>query len=333
MIINDEYLSDLSREVTFLKSRKVANKTCNDLNELEFEEPEKKLIIEFIAKLNSSLDWIIKCKQFEVFRSLFYIPYLHYGFDLQNKYGSNIILSNATFDNNIYNYITNQYPKPLPEIKTTLNYPIMNTKSYLLHYVYSGRSCSKTGLKDYAKDLFPIVRSVLKFCNNKRGLITGLITHKEYENYFRDNQFDFDVKDHFIGHRGKNDFDKVDLLVIFGTYNIPRIAYLMNNYAITGEYLHQNTLKEWKPVTINNVQISAPVNDKFKATRLYQLYDEHTQAIFRSGAHLSPNKTVISFGYVPPGVEKMLNYYQFTNTHQLIGKLTSIYKKKISIKK
>ena len=65
-------------------------------------------------------------------------------------------------------------------------------------------------------------------------------------------------------------------------------------------------------------------NMDFNRIKLYKLNEEHQQAIFRSGAHVHSRKLVVSFGYVPEGVENILTYHTFSNRNQLIARLNSI---------
>ncbi len=323
---DDEIIKMLEEDAEYLGSDGILRKTIQDLNSLDFEERKKVGgVLPFMANLYQTVEWAKKCYETGEYRPKHYRPYLHYAFDILDKYGSNLIIANATFKQSIYDRLENQYTHKLPQIKKIINTPVINKNSYLLNYRHpQGRSCSRSGLKEYGEELSKIIHTITRFCN-KKGLKTGLITFPEYEDDFPD----FDVTDHFVAHRGKNDFDDVDVLTILGTYNMPRIGVLNKNYAITGEYLPINSLKNWKTETINGAKISVPTLNTFRDTRLYLLYDEHLQTILRSGAHIQDQKTVINFGYIPSGVETLLTYKSFTTYRQLTnGYLTKIYSQK-----
>ena len=323
---DNEIIKMLDEDAEYLGSDGIIRKTIKEISSLEFEEKKKfNGVLPFMANLYQTVEWAKRCYNAGECRPKHYRPYLHDAFDLINKYNTNLIIANATFSQPIYNQIENQYHNSLPQIKDIIDMPVTNKNSYLLNYKHpQGRSCSRTGLEEYGSEIFKTIETIPRFCE-KKGLKTGLITFPEYE----DNFPGFDVTDHFVAHRGKNDFDKVDVLTILGTHNIPRIGLLNKNYAITGEYLPIESLKNWKTKTINGSKISVPQNNQFRDTRLYLLYDEHLQTILRSGAHIKDKKTVINFGYVPPGCEKILTYKTFTNFRQLTnGYLTKIYAKK-----
>lgn len=315
-------IKTFEQNMKIFQRKKILRTTLNEIRNInglnkKYDE------LSFLFRSYESLEWMKKGFLTNEFRDKYYKPYIHYAFDLLREYGSNIIIANATFEEDIYNQLKCQYPDKLPSIKEILKTPIQNKNSYLLHYNQLGRSCSKTGLEEYGSEIFPMIHGIHRFCS-KRGLKSGLITFNEYEEEFQE----FDVIDHFVAHRGKNDFDNVNVLVILGTFNIPRIGILEKNYAITGEYLQKKDIKDWKTMDINGCKIAAPQNEKYRNTRLYLLKDEHLQAILRSGAHIKSEKLVIVFGYVPMGVEKIFNYKIFRTTNQLVnGYLTNICSK------
>ncbi len=324
-----EYLEKLKTDAKFISSKKVLGKTIYEIRDLDNNELVKD-VVPFLANLGSTINWMEKCYDINEYRDRFHVPYIHYAFDMLREYGSNLIFANATFDEGIYNLLKNQYKYDLPEIRTIMDKPIENKNSYLLHYNNLGRSCSRSGLKGsaegsigYFPQIFKMIESIHRFCQ-KRGLRSGIITFSEYEDCFSD----FNVVDHFVAHRGKNDFDEVDVLVILGTFNIPRLALLDKHYAISGEYLDKKYLENdyWKTKDINGCKIAISKHKGLMNTKLFLLYDEHLQAILRSGAHINDKKVVIVFGYVPDGTEKMFSYKKFDSTKQLInGYLTNSY--------
>jgi len=323
---DDEIIKMLEEDAEYLGSDRILLKTINEINNFDFQDKKKiNRVLPFMANYYQTVEWVKKCYETGEYRPKHYKPYIHYAFDILNKYGSNLIIANATFKQSIYDRLENQYHHPLPKIKKIINTPVINKNSYLLNYRHpQGRSCSRSGLKEYGQEIFKIIHTITRFCK-KKDLKTGLITFPEYE----DNFPDFDVTDHFVAHRGKNDFDDVDVLTILGTYNMPRLGVLNKNYAITGEYLPVDSLKNWKTKTINGAKISVPTQHTFRDTRLYLLYDEHLQTILRSGAHIQNQKTVINFGYLPTDVETLLTYKTFTTYRQLTnGYLTKIYSQK-----
>lgn len=320
IIQDEEILKGLYEDAELFGSDKVLKTTITETRTLKDGQD----ILSFIVNLYETVEWAEKSYKIGKQQRTHYKPYLHYAFDILREYGSNLIIANATFEENIYNQIKKQYNYQLPSIKEISEIPLENKNSHLLNYNFLGRNCSKTGLEEYGSEIFPMIHGIHRFCS-KKGLKSGLITFNEYEEEFQE----FDVIDHFVAHRGKNDFDNVDVLVILGTFNIPRLGILEKNYAITGEYLQEKDLREWKTKNINGCKITLPQNEQYQKTRLYLLYDEHLQAILRSGAHIDNKKTIITFGYVPPRVEEIFNYKTFNSNKQLInGYLTNIYTKR-----
>ena len=323
-VMEEDTLKMFREDAALLSRNNVIRATIDDIKSMDNPEGLFSKIVPFMANIHITKEWVERCYQVKENRPVHYKPYLLTAMELVEKYESNLIIANATYDENVYSNIKNQYKGELPDISKKLNLTLQNNESYLFHYNYKGRNCSKTALKkyDYYVDIIHMLKSIHRFCE-KRGLKSGLITYMDYEKKLPE----FDVKDHFIGHRGKNDFDDVDVLTILGTFNIPRIELLRSHYAISGEYLDPINLKEWNVKRINGIQINIPKNENFANTRSYLLYDEHLQAILRSGAHLTPKKVVIVFGYVPPSVENILKYRYFSNQKRLInGFLTHIFK-------
>lgn len=331
-VIDDrDLLRTFKEDADYVGSDKVLKDTLNEYWRMDAREREKaKGVIPFMTNLYQTVEWAQRCCDVGEYRPTHYKPYIHNAFDLLRKYDSNLILANATFDKQIYDYLKSQYLYELPELRVVCDLPIENKNSFLLHYVTPrGRSCSREGLKNYRREIFPMVEAIPRFCQ-KRGLKSGLITFQEYEDSFPD----FDVVDHFVAHRGKDDFDDVDVLTILGTFNISRYDYLLYNYCITGEYLPLNALKEWFTEIIGISKVSVPVHDMFRVTRMYHLYEEHMQALLRSGAHIKDGRVVISFGYVPQDVKNMFKYEKFMKTKQLInGYLMNFYDEKRRKKK
>lgn len=325
-VIDEDGLRYFKGESTLLGSNKVLKVTLKEYDQMNSTEKKNfNNVLPFISNLHLSYEWVERCYKIGEYRNRLFTPYIHSAFDLLKEYGCNLIIANATFDEDIFNLLRGQYKTVLPEISSISGFPIENKGSSFFNYNMLGRSCSRTGLDNYGEEIFSIVESISNFCRNNE-VKSGLITFPEYEDDFIDS---FDVVDHFVAHRGKNDFDDVGLLVILGTYNIPRQAILAHNYAISGEYLNKKQIEEWENDYINGCRVSVPKYAPYRKTKMYKLHEEHLQAILRSGAHTKSGKAVVNFGYAPMDVKDIFTYKTFNSKRQLInGYLTRMSSKK-----
>lgn len=321
----------------------VLNKLTNILRKESnlTDEPGFYNLMEFYNKLNTTVEWLEYCFR-HGFRPHFYKPYLDDVFDLQGKYRSNIIILNTSLDRPIFDRLTKKqqiYSTNLHEF--TFN--IKNKDSLLLHYNMFNRSCSKGNLfetdevgkilndndglpivkKGYGKDVIEMAKNTTEY-GRERDLMTGVISFKRGVNLFQPYA---DVVGYFGGHQGSNAFDDVDLLVIVGTYHLNQTALYHKHYIIHNEFLGDNPAKWNHSRYINGLRINLSDNEKLNQVKLYKLYEEHQQAIFRSGANVYPGKMVVVFGYVPLGVEEVLDYRTFNSIRGLKISLSKWLKK------
>ncbi|KYC44847.1 MAG: hypothetical protein APG12_01537 [Candidatus Methanofastidiosum methylothiophilum] len=298
-------------------------------------------LMKFYNNLNTTTEWLEYCFMYG-FRPHFYKPYLDDVFDLQGKHRSNIIILNTSLDRPIFDCLTEkQRTHFIPINEFTFN--IVNKDSRLLHYNMLFRSCRKGSLfetddfgrinfgedglpivkKGYGKEVIEMAKNIADF-GRARNLRVGLITYKEAEELFKPH---VNVIGHFGGHQGSNAFDDVDLLVIVGTYHLNQTALYHKHYIIHNEFLGDNPAKWNKSQYVNGVRINLSDNEKLNQVKLYKLKEEHQQAIFRSGANVYPGKMVVVFGYVPPGVEEVLDYRIFNSNRGLKISLSKWLKK------
>ena len=59
------------------------------------------------------------------------------------------------------------------------------------------------------------------------------------------------------------------------------------------------------------MRITFSENEQLNKIKTYKLNEEHEQGIYRNGAHVHDDKIIISFGFVPQGVENTLRYSSF----------------------
>lgn len=291
--------------------------------------PAEENLIHYLSKLPETMEWITNCLRYGKLEHYFK-PYLHYAFDLQKIYNSKLILLNTSFDPWIYDQISNRYPEELPE-PLHYNKPIQNKKSILLHYNCNNKSLSKNTITSgggtkfggkYGEEIQKMVKNTISYAH-KRNLKIGIITYKELKNeiikLFGDK---VGVISHFGGHQGSNQFDDVDVLIIIGSYHLNPYGLYQKHYIITNEYLAHNHATWGKNSSIiNGMQVNLTDNENLNRVKLYKLNEEHQQAIFRSGANIHPGKLVVSFGYVPDGVDEILDYGKFATNQGLIGHL------------
>jgi hypothetical protein len=280
-------------------------------------------LILFFNNLINTTEWL-KYVSKHGYRTHFYKPYLHEVLDLIHKTYGNIILLNTSLETHIYEALTKDIDLNPKALEFSFN--VVNKDSLLLHYNYHNRSCAKNALfevddngrimpnekgiaetKGYGTDLIEMAKKILKFSNQK-GLKTGLITYKPATKLFKDQT---DVISYFGGHQGSNTFDDVDILIIVGTYNLPANVLYQKHYIIHNEFLQENPAKWNNYQQINGQRITLTDNEKLNSIKLYKLNEEHGQSIYRSGANVNKGKIVISFGYVPQGVENILSYRTF----------------------
>lgn len=295
--------------------------------------PEERSLISYLNNLSMTMEWADYAQKFGLMDH-YYKPYLHHAFDIRENYQFPLVILNTSFDPQIYNQITSKYPEPIPEPEVH-GFKLYNMDSYLLHYNFLGRSCSKwkitqdSGKKfggDYGKEIYEMVKRTISF-SNRKGLKIGIITYKslveEVKLLFGDKVH---VISHYGGHQGSNKFDDVDVLINIGTYHLMPKGLYQKHYIINNEYLEDDkaTWGGKNNKTINGMQINLTDNENLNKVKLYKLNEEHEQAIFRSGAHIHPGKLVVNFGYVPMGVEEKLNYKKFSHDNVLIALLSRI---------
>lgn len=297
---------------------------------------EENNLISFINNIPMTLEWI-QCAQEYGLMDHYYKPYLHNAFDLQRKHQSPLVILNTSYNSWIYDQIANNYYDSLPKpiLKGIM---LNNPDSYLLHYYNLKRSCSRNAILNserskfggsYGDEIYEMVKRTINFAN-KRELKVGVITFQslidEIEKLFGDK---VDVTGHYGGHQGSKTFDDVDVLINIGTYHLNPLALYNKHYIINKEYLAHSPAKWGGENTkiINGMLVTLTDNEKLNRIKLYKLNEEHGQAIFRSGAHVSPRKLVVNFGYVPEGLEKTLTYKRFHNKNSLIAILNRIKSK------
>jgi hypothetical protein len=298
---------------------------------------EEENLIAYLNNIPNTFEWISYTMKYGIMDH-YYKPYLHFAHELQSKNKSTLIILNTSFDRVIYDQLLERYPKPLFE-PLTYNVPLINKESYLLHYNHHNKSLSKNTITDstgkkfgghYGKEIYEMVKNTVSFAK-KRKLKTGIITFKSLTDEIKE-LFDDDVHvtSYFGGHQGSNKFDDVDILIIIGTFHLNQLGLYQKHYIINNEFLKDDHAI-WggeNNQIINGMQINLSNNDKLNNVKIYKLNEEHQQAIFRSGAHIQPGKIVVSFGFVPEGIEKILTYKKFISKHQLLGLLSKIKTKK-----
>lgn len=301
--------------------------------------------LQFLNKFSETIEYLECCIKYG-FKPHFSTPYLYYVFNLREKYGSNVIILNTSLKMEVLDLLVTNYNKSIPE-PLVFDFPIENKNSFLLHYNFKGRSCSKGALfeldekyrikqdengyplfneKKYGKEVLMIIFDIINYFK-KNNLKVGVITFKRAIKLFEDK---VDVISYFGGHQGSNAFDDVDILIIMGTFNINPNGIYNKHYSITKEFLGENKALWNKRVKINGMQMNFSDNDELNLIKEYKLHEEHGQAIFRSGAHVKDGKIVISFGFVPKGVENLLNY---SSVKTAIGIKTSVGRRLESLNK
>lgn len=313
-------------------------KQIKDTEELKKYKDVPKLI-KWLSRYGDTLDWADHCSKFG-YRTKYYKPYLYYVLDLVNKHESDVVILNTSLQKRFYNFMVENYDKDLPELKE-FKFTVQNKDSVLLHYNKRNRSFSKGILfeedkngnihinkEDYGVETYEMAKQIINFCK-KRNLKVGVLTYKSAEQFFWDIA---DSVSYFGGHQGSNQLDDVDVLLIYGTFNINPKGLYKKYYMIKNEFLGDNHAKWNKSRYINGCRLLFSDNEPLNEIKLYKLNEEHGQAIFRSGAHVQKNKIVIVFGFVPFGVENILDYRTF---YTAIGARTSISKhlKKVKNKK
>lgn len=291
---------------------------------------DQRNLINYLNNLNNTVEWIKYCQKYGQ-KEHYYKPYLHDAFNLLEEYSPKLIILNTSLDNWVYKQLSGGYKGKIPEPQY-IDLDLINKDSILLHYNYYNRSCSKekitiNGKKldgPYGAEIHDMVKRTINFAH-KRELKVGVITIKSLTGIMKENfGSKLDVVGYFKGHQGSNKFDDVDVLIIIGTFNIRATGLYHIHYIITNEFLKDNPAKWNEQHTINGMHIQLTDNMDFNRIKLYKLNEEHQQAIFRSGAHVHSRKLVVSFGYVPEGVENILTYHTFSNRNQLIARLNSI---------
>lgn len=342
------FIETLPTDVSTIKLTFIGNTFNQDLiniiNQIKtqdklIEENEKDLIA-FLNNIQETIQWISYAQKHGLMEH-FYKPYLHYAFDLRKEYKSKIIILNTSLERWIYDKITDRYEYDLPEPEFYSAH-FNNYDSLLLNYNHNKRSCNKGAITqkrsifkskkrgsifggNYGSEILEMVQRSISYANN-HGLKVGIISFKDLKDELEEK---FQGKTHIIsyfgGHQGSNKFDDVDVLIIIGTYHINPSGLYQIHYKITGEYLKDNPANmRANKKTINGTQLYLTDNEDFNKVKLYKLKEEHGQAIFRSGAHVKPDKIVINFGFVPEGTEKVLKYKEFKNKEQLMGHLSRI---------
>lgn len=234
--LEEDILEQLKEDANFILSKKLAI-IINKIKNIYIKSDSEKIsdLLKFLFKLQTTIEFLEYCSK-TGYNDSFQIPYIYDAFDLMEEYDCNLIILNTSLDLEILEMIMNGHDKILPE-PILFEYPVINSKSYLLHYNYHNRSLSKSKLfktdengkiclddnqkaiinpETYAKEIFDMVFSILEH-SKKLGLKTGLITFKKAESLFHGKA---DVISHFRGHQGSNEFDDVDLLIILGTFHI-----------------------------------------------------------------------------------------------------------------
>lgn len=290
-------------------------------------------LITYLNNIPNTLEWIRYSMKYGIMDH-YYKPYLHFAYDLQRKHKNRLVILNTSFDRVIYNQLLERYPGRIAD-PLTYSVSLENKDSYLFHYNHFNKSLSKNTITKakgtkfggaYGEEIYEMVKNTISFAK-KRALKTGVITFNSLTDEIIE-LFDDDVHvlSHFGGHQGSNKFDNVDVLILIGTYHLHPYGLYQKHYIINNEYLKHDPAT-WGGVNnqiINGMQINLSDNEKLNHVKLYKLNEEHQQAIFRSGAHIKPGKLVVSFGYVPQGVEEILTYKTFNTKHQLLGLLSRI---------
>ncbi|MBZ2165211.1 hypothetical protein [Methanobacterium spitsbergense] len=283
-------------------------------------------ILNYLNNLDGTIEWIQYYQRYGRFNH-FYKPFLHYAHDLRCNFNCKLILLNTSYDEWIYNQLMSRYEGRIVEPQN-YNQLINNKKSILLHYNSKNRSLAKDTItqrdgtklgKLVGKEINQMLKNSISFSYN-RSLKVGIITYKslteDITNQFEDKTYEIS---YFGGHQGSNKFEDVDVLIIVGTFHLNPSGLYKKHYVINNEYLADDhaVYGGRNNKIINGMQINLTDNDRLNKVKLYKLNEEHQQAIFRSGAHVKPGKLVISFGYVPQGIEDILTYKTFNNKNQL----------------
>jgi hypothetical protein len=104
------------------------------------------------------------------------------------------------------------------------------------------------------------------------------------------------------------------VLIVYGTHNINPQGLYKKYYMMTNELLINKKAKWNNYKYVNGSRLTFSDNKLLNEIKRYKLNEEHGQAIFRSGAHVKEKKIVIVFGFVPDGVENILDYRNFKTT-------------------
>lgn len=297
-------------------------------------------ILSFLTGFYETVEWI-KLARKHGKRRYFPVNYIKKVLDHRNK-GTNVIILNTS--------IKNEYFKEFfPDVPTeTFNIKAYNAFSKILHFNENSKSFSKDALfltdsngkilldkngiatfgsgqknpkrKFYGKDILLQIQPAALFVK-KRGKSTGIITFKEAVKTFKEMNVDgvklFDRVSYFGGHQGSNKFDDIDVLWTLGTYNVNPKAVLKSHYMLTAEWLCFEDISWNGSETINGMKFRRSNIASLNKVKLFKSNEEHEQTLFRSGALVKPDKLVISYGFVPRGVEKQLKYQTF-NTFPVV---------------
>lgn len=282
-------------------------------------------LLQFLNGFPSTVKYLEYCSNYGK-RPYFLKPYLHYVFNLIEQDKSSLIMLNTSLKRDIFKLVTFNQDNHIGN-PNVFNFPIVNPNSVLLHYRHPyQRSCRKSALfeyddkikidnegipvinkEEYGKEILDIAMGAIEHCK-ENGLSTGIITFKDVIKLFKDK---VDVISHFGGHQGSNQFDDIDALIIYGTYNINPTGLYEIYYSLTNEFLGDRHA-DWNNYKfINGMRMTFSDNEKLNLIKEYKLHEEHGQAIYRSGAHVKDRKIVIAFGFVPEGVENILSYSKF----------------------
>ena len=287
-------------------------------------------LIKCLSKYSETINWAVHCSKFG-YKPFYYRPFLYYVLDLVDSCGSDVVILNTSLQKRFYNLMVENYDEDLPELKE-FKFTVHNKDNVLLHYNQRNRSFSKSVLfeedengdihinkEGYGVEVYGMAKQIIGFCK-KRNLKVGVITYMSAESLF---DHIADSVGHFGGHQGSNQLDDVDVLLIYGTFNINPKGLYKKYYMIKNEFLGDKPAKWNKSRYINGCRLLFSDNEPLNEIKLYKLNEEHGQAIFRSSAHIQENKIVVVFGFVPFGVENILDYRTF---HTAIGARTSISK-------
>lgn len=289
-------------------------------SEIDLNHNSSGELLKYLAKYSATVEWVKYCAKYG-HRTHFFNPYLYKILDLIKKHGSNIILINTSLDEQFYNLILNNYEKELPEPEL-FSFNIQNKNNLLLHYKFLKRAFSKNSLfiedeneklqanrETYGIEAYNEAVKIIKFCK-KEDLSVGVITANKAMHLFEDIA---DEVSYFGGHQGSNQLDNIDVLLIYGTYNVNPQGLYQKYYMVTNELLINNQAKWNNYRYINDYRITFSNNEILNQIKYYKLKEEHGQAIFRNGAHVQDNKIVISFGFVPKEYNDTLTYRKFSN--------------------